>query len=165
SLEKRRRKADQDLFIAAVVMNLWIRDSASHNDRLDLTVMGLYNIVRVVCERIRRTTVPQDFYHPFMKYLGYEDRFSRHWMGLDQIRPLAEEQSVYFFMRAVLRILISLISLETCLLIHFAIRLLSFVANSAASECTFSEFSIIRRKRRNRLSLEIIRKMGVLQMD
>ncbi len=92
SLEKRWAAADQDVFIAGVVMNPYIRNSCFSGKVQELTPIGLFTIIKRVCERVLRVETNNDFYAAFMDYLEDEREFSRAWMQLDTIKELAEKQ-------------------------------------------------------------------------
>jgi hypothetical protein len=69
SLEKHWAAADQDVFIAAVVMNPFIQKRWFASGVQALTPAGLLGIVKHVCARIFREEPEVEFSEAFMDYL------------------------------------------------------------------------------------------------
>lgn len=91
SLEKRWKKADQDLFIAGVVLNPYICDRCFTRNDPALTRIGLFDIMERLYRRILRKEPDHDFYTAFMDYLQDTAEFSSAYMHLDTLKRLAEK--------------------------------------------------------------------------
>lgn len=92
SLEKRWAAADQDVFIAAVVMNPYIRKRWFASGVQALTPSGLLGIVKRVCARIFREEPDVEFSEAFMDYLQQREEFSDEWMQLGMWTDTFEKQ-------------------------------------------------------------------------
>jgi hypothetical protein len=181
SLEKRWAKADQDVFIACVVMNPYIRDRCFTRAIPELTCVGLYVIVKRVSERILRKPMGNAFYEAFMDYLQESNEFSSAWMQLNTLSELAKANVSGIPVMLLQHCLTSSQKQEVDLIkawqgvsttgsarneiVEFAIRILSVVANSAGCERTFSDFGIIHSKRRSKLELENVRKTSTVRSE
>lgn len=80
SLEKRWKKADQDVFIVAVFLNPFIRDTLFNKEFL--TEAQLYAIVEKVYERIMRCQSDLSFLQAFEDYKWSRQEFSNSSMSL-----------------------------------------------------------------------------------
>lgn len=70
SLEKRWAKADQDVFIAALLLNPYIRGRCFANGSSFLTPAGLYGIVKRVYERVMRVVAELELHQAFRDYMS-----------------------------------------------------------------------------------------------
>jgi hypothetical protein len=91
-LEKRWAAADQDAFIAAVVMNPYIRNRFFAGGVQALTLSGLLGIVKRVCARIFQEEPEVEFSEAFMDYLQQREEFSDEWMQLGMWADTFEKQ-------------------------------------------------------------------------
>ncbi|KAF8967760.1 ribonuclease H-like domain-containing protein, partial [Flammula alnicola] len=84
SLEKRWKKADQDVFITAVFLNPFIRGSLLN--KASLTDIDLYAILERVYERVMRRKADLDFLAAFEDYRLKHAEFSDERMGLELMK-------------------------------------------------------------------------------
>jgi hypothetical protein len=92
SLEKRWAAADQDVFIAAVVLNPYIRNRWFATGVRELTPAGLLGIVKRVCARVFREEPEIEFSEALMDYLQQRGEFSDEWMQLSMWTDMFEKQ-------------------------------------------------------------------------
>jgi hypothetical protein len=92
SLERRWKNADQDLFISALLLNPFIRDKIFTGSRIELSRVGLYNIVKRVAERILRVTTDADFHSALMDYLNNSTEFSQEYLQADLLKEFYDKQ-------------------------------------------------------------------------
>jgi hypothetical protein len=95
SLEKHWAAADQDVFIAAIVMNPYIRKRWFASGVQTLTSSGLLGIMKQVCARIFREEPEVEFSEAFMDYLQQRDEFSDEWMQLGMWTDTFEKQVMW----------------------------------------------------------------------
>jgi hypothetical protein len=95
SLEKRWAAADQDVFIAAVVLNPYIRNRWFATGVQELTPVGLLGIVKRVCARVFREEPEIEFSEAFMDYLQQRGEFSDEWMQLSMWTDMFEKQVMW----------------------------------------------------------------------
>jgi hypothetical protein len=88
SLEKRWAKADQDVFIAALLMNPYIRGCCLASGSSFLTPAGLYGIVKRVYERVMRQPAELELHLAFRDYMAWEREFSPTEMMLDDMKAM-----------------------------------------------------------------------------
>jgi hypothetical protein len=93
SLEKRWKKADQGVFIAAVFLNPYIR--AKLFRQLFLTEAQLYNIVEQVYERLMRCKADLGFLGAFEDYKRSQREFSDDNMSLELMKQRFAEAVCY----------------------------------------------------------------------
>jgi hypothetical protein len=82
SLEKRWAAADQDPFIAAVILNPFLRGDFLARRHVGLTPIGLCNMLKRLHSRIFRVDVDADFQAAFMDYFNRREEFSPESMAL-----------------------------------------------------------------------------------
>ncbi|KAH7913714.1 ribonuclease H-like domain-containing protein [Hygrophoropsis aurantiaca] len=167
SLEKRWSKPhnDQDAFIAAVVMNPFIRAKLFALGRPELTPLGLYGIVKGVFQRVFRKSPDLAFYRTFLDYLNEKEEFSQSRMHLDEIKLLYDQAGKNVNVVEIWQNLDSGVFSGRNDLVKFAIRILSIVANSAGCERLYSNYGAIHTKLRNHLSEQNVHKTSVVKMD
>ncbi|KAH7922722.1 hypothetical protein BV22DRAFT_1106461 [Leucogyrophana mollusca] len=137
---------DQDVFIAAIVMNPFIRAKLFVPGRPELTPLGLYGIVKGVFERMFRKSPDFAFYRTFLDYLNEQEEFSRSRMHLDEIKVLYDRAGKNVNVVEIWKNLDSGVSCGCNDLVKFAIRILSIVANSAGCERLYSSYGAIHTK-------------------
>ena len=76
SLEKRWAKADQDVFIAGLLMNPYIRGCCLASGSSFLTLAGLYGIVKRVYERVMKRSAGLELHQAFRDYMTNVNEFS-----------------------------------------------------------------------------------------
>ena len=81
SLEKRWAAADQDPFIAAVILDPFLRGDFLGR-HIALTPIGLCNMLKRLHSRVFRVVVDADFQAAFMDYYNKREEFSPEAMGL-----------------------------------------------------------------------------------
>jgi hypothetical protein len=89
SLEKRWAAADQDPFIAAVVLNPFLRGRCLSRANPALTPIGLCNMLKRLHLRIFKVAVDENFQSAFMDYYNERNEFTSAYMGLDSWKAMA----------------------------------------------------------------------------
>jgi hypothetical protein len=88
SLEKRWAKADQDVFIAALLMHPYIRGHCLASGSSFLTPAGLYGILKQVYERVMRRPAELELHQAFRDYMAWEKEFAQAEMMLDDMKAM-----------------------------------------------------------------------------
>jgi hypothetical protein len=91
SLEKRWAAADQDPFIAAIVLNPFLR-SSFFGRHVALTPIGLCNMLKRLHSRIFRMDANADFQAAFMDYYNKRQEFSPEAMALSDWTEMAKQK-------------------------------------------------------------------------
>ena len=94
SLEKRWAAADQEPFIAAVVLNPFIRGDLFGRD-IALTPIGLCNMLKRLQWRVFRVEADGDFQAAFMDYYNKREEFSPDAMALEDWLNIAKKKVSY----------------------------------------------------------------------
>jgi hypothetical protein len=95
SLEKRWAAADQDPFIAAVVLNPFLRGDFFGRRHIGLTPIGLCNKLKQLQSCIFRVEADAYFQAAFMDYYNKHEEFSPEAMGLAEWSELAKKGVSY----------------------------------------------------------------------
>jgi hypothetical protein len=96
SLETRWRKADQDAFIMAIVLNPYLRNRCLNCEVAYLTAMGLSNIAkRLYLRMFRVEAAPLEFFAAFHDYLDDRCEFSAEWMQLKEFKAHHEAEVLW----------------------------------------------------------------------
>lgn len=82
SLEKRWAAADQDPFIAAVILNPFLHANFLARRHIALTPIGLCNMLKRLHSRVFRVDVDTEFQAAFMDYFNKREEFSPESMAL-----------------------------------------------------------------------------------
>lgn len=90
SLEKRWAAADQDPFIAAVILNPFLRGDFLGR-HIALTPIGLCNMLKRLQSRMFRVDADADFQAAFMDYYNKRKEFSPELMALADWSNIAEK--------------------------------------------------------------------------
>jgi hypothetical protein len=90
SLEKRWAAADQEPFLAAVVLNPYLRGDSLGRD-IALTPIGLCNMLKRLQLRVFRVEADADFQSAFMDYYNKREEFSPEAMALADWENLAQK--------------------------------------------------------------------------
>lgn len=165
SLEKRWANADQPIFILAVVLNPYIRARAFHPNSAYRTPAGLRSLVSDAFQRFFGELPDYEMDSAFTDYVAWAGEWSAEGMNLANTRQAAKAQ----------RVGVNLVQLwrahDTDLkngrngLVKLAMRVLSMVPNSAATERCFSIFRAIHSDHRNRMEPEKVRRMTIVNAD
>jgi hypothetical protein len=83
SLEKRWAAADQEVFIAAVILNPYLRGKCFSRTVQELTPIGICNMLNRLHLRVFRKAADWSFQAAFMDYHYEREEFSPEWMQLD----------------------------------------------------------------------------------
>jgi hypothetical protein len=92
SLEKRWAAADQDPFIAAVVLNPFLRGRCLSRANTTLTPIGLCNLLKRLHLRVFKCEVDSHFQSAFMDYYNGREEFSDEFLSLDGWEVAAKQQ-------------------------------------------------------------------------
>jgi hypothetical protein len=90
SLEKRWAAADQDPFIAAVILNPFLRGDFLGRRHIGLTTIGLCNMLKRLRSRVFRVDADAGFQAAFMDYYSKRNEFSPEAMALADWTELAK---------------------------------------------------------------------------
>jgi hypothetical protein len=90
SLEKRWAKADQDVFIAGLLMNPYICGRCLASGSSFLTPAGLYGIVKRVYERVMKRPAGLELHQAFRDYMTNANEFSPAGMVLEDMKAMYE---------------------------------------------------------------------------
>ena len=182
SIEKRWKAADQDVFITAVFLNLYIR--GHYFNHAAITEANLYNIIAWVFEQIFSQKADINMLKAFMDYARSQGEFSSTNMLLDQMAEIHKSEvsnqqrlrdTANIPTNITKNLPLDLVLVWTWIdtgacngrnsIVKLAMYILSVIANSAGTERAFSDFGITHTKRRNKLDPEKVHKTGVLKMD
>ena len=92
SLEKRWAAADQDPFIAAVILNPFLRGDFFAWWHIALTPIGLCNMLKRLHSRVFRMEVDPNFQAAFMDYFNKCEEFSLESMSLIDWTDIAKKK-------------------------------------------------------------------------
>ena len=92
SLEKRWAAANQDSFIAAVILNPFLRGKCFSRANAVLTPIGLCNMLKRLHLRIFRCEVDSQFQSAFMDYYNSRAEFSDGFLALQSWEDIARTQ-------------------------------------------------------------------------
>ena len=92
SLEKRWAAADQEPFIAAVILNPFLRGRCLSCANAILTPIGLCNMLKRLHLRIFRREVDSQFQSTFMDYYNGRAEFSNTFLSLDGWEDMVKQQ-------------------------------------------------------------------------
>jgi hypothetical protein len=95
SLEKRWAAADQAPFVAAVLLNPFLRGDFFGRD-IALTPIGLCNMLKRLQFRVFKVEADADFQAAFMDYYNKREEFTPVAMGMADWKKMAEQQVSYF---------------------------------------------------------------------
>jgi hypothetical protein len=92
SLKKRWAAADQDPFIAAVVLNPFLRGRCLSRANVTLTPIGLCNLLKRLHLHVFKCKVDSHFQSAFMDYYNGRKEFSDEFLSLDGWEAAAKQQ-------------------------------------------------------------------------
>jgi hypothetical protein len=181
SLEKRWAVADQDPFIAAIVLNPFLRGDFL-GQHIALTPIGLCNMLKHLHARVFRVAIDADFQAVFMDYYNKRKEFSPEAMALADWADVAGK-----------KVSCGVVLQNHCHcniqqgqeanpveiwegidtgknsgrnhLTKLAIHILSVVTNSAGCERAFSHMGLVHTGIHSRLGVEKVCKMSMVGMD
>ncbi|KAF8256832.1 hypothetical protein EI94DRAFT_1836472 [Lactarius quietus] len=93
SLEKRWAAADQDPFIAAVILNPYLRGKCFSRANALLTPIGLCNMLKHLHLRVFGLAVDSQFQSAFMDYYNGREEFSNVFLSLEAWEDMAKAQN------------------------------------------------------------------------
>jgi len=91
SLEKHWAAADQDPFIAAIVLHPFLHGDFFSRQHIGLTPIGLCNMLKRILSRVFRVDVDADFQSAFMDYYHRCNEFSPNAMALVDWSTVAQK--------------------------------------------------------------------------
>jgi hypothetical protein len=182
SLEKRWKKADQDVFIAAVFLNPFIR--ASLFNKAALNDVDLHAVLEHVYEHVMRRKADLTFLAAFEDYRLRRAEFSDERMGLKLMKEKFAAEVCQIFTIDIFNHFLINVAQDAPLalrlvwsrldkdvdhgrnaLVKLAILIFAVIANSAGCERVFSSFGVTHTKRRNRLDPKKVHNMAVVGMQ
>jgi hypothetical protein len=92
SLEKRWAAADQDPFIAAIVLNPFLRGRCLSRANPVLTPIGLCNMLKRLHLRVFKEAVDSSFQSAFMDYYNEREEFDPVFMALEEWKAMAKDK-------------------------------------------------------------------------
>ncbi|KAF8808342.1 hypothetical protein BYT27DRAFT_7255616 [Phlegmacium glaucopus] len=143
SLEKRWAAADQDPFIAAVVLNPFLRGDFLAKQHIALTPIGLCNMLKHLHSHVFRVDVDADFQAAFMDYFNKHEEFSPECMALVDWTDTAQKKGQEVNPVEIWEGIDTREETGRNRLTKLAIHILSVVANSAGCERAFSHMGLI----------------------
>ncbi|THU83160.1 hypothetical protein K435DRAFT_571524, partial [Dendrothele bispora CBS 962.96] len=171
SIEKRWKKADQEIFILAVVFNPYIRSRAFDPSNELASAGRMWNLVRRAYKRFSRGQEPSaEFKECFTAYYRGIGRWSDEHMDLKGSRESANQRGTYVNLVKLWRDFEVEDNSSECSngangMVRLAMRILSMVPNSASTERILSRFGSIHTKARSRLHVQKVRKMTIVAQD
>ncbi|KAH9062149.1 hypothetical protein EDB87DRAFT_1560081, partial [Lactarius vividus] len=165
SLEKRWAAANQDPFIAAVVLNPFLRGTCFSREDVTLTPIGLCNMLKRLHLRIFRCEADYHFQSAFMDYYNCRVEFSNTFMCLGAWQEEAQLLGCEVNPVKVWEGIDNRKQVGHNRLVQLAMHVLSVVANSAGCERAFSHMGLVQTATRSRLSVDKVRKTTIVGMD
>ncbi|PCH34787.1 hypothetical protein WOLCODRAFT_51179, partial [Wolfiporia cocos MD-104 SS10] len=160
SLEKRWKQTDQEVFILAVVLNPYLRTKCFRSGNAAITEASLSAMLGQCYQRMFGKAPDIYLFQAFTDYLHYLSEFSEDHMALEQLKQLAEKvvsKETDVNLVTLWRRLDTGSPNGRNALTTLAMRILSIVPNSAATERIFSAMGIVHTDIRNRLDAERVR--------
>ncbi|KAF8960686.1 ribonuclease H-like domain-containing protein, partial [Flammula alnicola] len=156
---------DQELFILAVFFNPYIRAKYFNHEKLP--VMTLFHILRRAFERLMKqsSTGDVEFMRTFQAYYDGTGDFSDEAMWLQGWLDEYGESEDGVNLLDIWSKMGGPNSTGASGFCNLAIRILSMVPNSAATECTFSTYGNTHMKLRNRLKHKKVHDATLVRMD
>ncbi|KAF9049172.1 ribonuclease H-like domain-containing protein, partial [Panaeolus papilionaceus] len=151
SIEKRWEQSDQEVFIAAVLLNPFIRASAFRKDPTLFSTGAVHRLFSDLWRRFYNEEPPPSLYQETSDYLKFTGQFSSLSSVVDAFKhraKAAKESPSPLDVYAD----ITIPGEPPCPLIKLALHILHICPNSASCERLFSTFGLILTKLRTRLS-------------
>ncbi|KAF4622376.1 hypothetical protein D9613_009287 [Agrocybe pediades] len=164
SIERRWNKSDQDVFIAAVILNPFLQTAPFNPDPLMVSVGAVYSLFERLWMRFFETdTVPDTLYTDTRDYLNGEGFFLNMAKSIKVFRNRAAGMNKTPDPFDVYRD-ITLPKVQPSPFITLAYHILSICPNSASCERLFSLFGLILTKLRTRMSKTVLVNLAELKM-
>jgi hypothetical protein len=148
SINRRWMKSDQDMFIAAVILNPYLKTTPFKRSQI-ITNASIFGLLSRLWKRFYTTEdVPLELYKQLDEYLNNRGEFSELPVAVANIKMMAERNQtspdpLRFYNN------ISIAGDTPIPLVQLARRLLAICPNSASCERLFSTFGLILTKLRN----------------
>ncbi|KDQ08587.1 hypothetical protein BOTBODRAFT_118313 [Botryobasidium botryosum FD-172 SS1] len=159
-LFKRWAKADQDIFIAAVYLNPFVKSTLfSHS----MSPIIIHSIVWTLYTRVfqkNKNEIPPKLGKRLMQYHNRTGPFSSVYWGPEQLKEMYGQVKRFYRSVAVWNLQDTQQPLA-----RVAILILSFICNSAGCERLFSVMGDIQTKKQNRLNPEKTCKTATVKLD
>lgn len=183
SLEKRWAKVgvEREIFILAIILNPYLRTRPFNSHNRTMVPGRLWDMVRRAYIRMYSVQPDMRFRQAFGEYLQGTGEFSAESLGLSDWTELAKQEVSHlqlypsFCSDELQGTDVDLISVWRPFdsreengpngLVRLAMRVLSIVPNSAATERIFSKMGAVHTKARNRQHAEKVRKIVILKED
>ncbi|KAI0362751.1 hypothetical protein OH77DRAFT_1379925, partial [Trametes cingulata] len=164
-LETRWRKqgSNREVFILAMVFNPYVRKDCFNPQNPALTPGELLNMFCRVYRRMMQQEPNLELIVAFEEYLGRVGRWSDEALHLPKWKAQAELEQIDINLIDVWRLFSTDRTNGADGLVTFAMRVLSIVPNTAASERKFSQMGVVQNKQRSRLKTERVRKTVLLK--
>uniref|UniRef100_A0A0W0F2I9 HAT C-terminal dimerisation domain-containing protein n=1 Tax=Moniliophthora roreri TaxID=221103 RepID=A0A0W0F2I9_MONRR len=163
SLEKCWAKADQEVFVAAIILNPFFQSSPFSQDNIFFNIAGITALLSKLWKCFYYEDAPTALSIQIQAYLQQQGMFQTIESECKTVQGVATGKGVrlnpldvftgYFFPGQ-----------EPIPLIKLARRVLSVCANSASCECLFSMFGDTLTKKRNQLATETLTSLVELKM-
>ncbi|EDR12066.1 uncharacterized protein LACBIDRAFT_324468 [Laccaria bicolor S238N-H82] len=163
SIEKRWKKADQDIFIVVVFLNPFIRDTLFNKEFL--MEVQLYNIMERTYERILQCESNLDFLEAFKDYRWLRGEFSDDDMSLSLMKEKFTHEGAPLDLQNIWAQIDKGVNCGQNGLVKLAVHIFSVIANSAGCEHVFSKFGITHTKLHDKLDPERVHKLAVIGME
>ncbi|KAF8258073.1 ribonuclease H-like domain-containing protein, partial [Lactarius quietus] len=165
SLEKRWAAADQDPFIAAVILNPYLRGKCFSRANALLTPIGLCNMLKHLHLRVFGLAVDSQFQSAFMDYYNGREEFSNVFLSLEAWEDMAKAQNRNVSPVEVWEGINTNKKVGRNRLVKLAMHILSVIANSAGCERAFSHMGLVQTATRSKLSIDKVHKTTIVGMD
>jgi hypothetical protein len=186
SLEKRWAAADQEPFIAAVILNPYLHGDFLGRGDIALTLIGLCNMLKHLQWCMFKVEADADFQAAFMDYYNKHEEFAPEAMALVDWMNMAWKKVSYTILQTygqstnrsgIIKKEQEVNPVEiwegidtgeetghNCLT-KIAIHILSVIANSAGCKHAFSHMGLVHTAIRSKLGIEKVQKATVIGMD
>ncbi|KAI0729817.1 hypothetical protein C8Q72DRAFT_777369, partial [Fomitopsis betulina] len=165
SLEKQWKQADQEVFILAVLFNLYLCWRCFNLENPWFTEVSLWMMVDKCFHHIM---APPDYHmhHAFTDYLTGLGMFSDEAMSLELLKKMAENKKMSVDLISVWRACwTSRKTMGANGMVALAMCILSIVPNSTTTEWLFSLMGAIHTDQHNRLNAKRVQKMAMVKGD
>ncbi|KAF8147856.1 ribonuclease H-like domain-containing protein, partial [Crassisporium funariophilum] len=150
SIERRWAKSDQDVFIAAIILNPFLKLAPLKRDPRLISMGSIMNLLSRLWTRFYSVPCPTELYEELRNYIGNHEVYQELPTVCSTLKATAASKNQSPDpLRAYEDIMI--VGFEPTPLIRLAIHILSICPNSASCERLFSTFGLILTKLRTRL--------------
>ncbi|KAF8256976.1 hypothetical protein EI94DRAFT_1761551, partial [Lactarius quietus] len=165
SLEKRWAAVDQDPFIAAIILNPFLRGDFLARQHIALTPIGLCNMLKRLHSRVFQMDVDTSFHAAFMDYFNRREEFSPESMALVDWADMAKKKGQEVNPVEIWEGIDTREETGRNRLTILAIHILSVVVNSAGCERAFSHMGLVHTGIHSKLGVEKVHKTTMVGMD